>query len=84
MMQDRTVSNHGQFFFTMARVYAQKRDAQHCAEYLRKSLDEGYKDVGKVKTDPAFKDVINDPGVQAVILLISPAQQGGVAAQPGA
>ena len=62
MVQDRSVSNHGLFFFTMAKVYAQKKDAAHCAEYLRKSLDEGYKDIGKAKTDPAFKDVINDPG----------------------
>jgi tetratricopeptide (TPR) repeat protein len=84
MMQDRTVSNHGLFFFTMARVYAQKKDAEHCAEYLRKSFDEGYKDLVKVKTDPAFKDVINDPGVQAVLVLITPADQKATTAQPGA
>jgi tetratricopeptide (TPR) repeat protein len=84
MVQDRSVSNHGLFFFTMAKVYAQKGDAAHCAEYLRKSLDEGYKDIGKVKTDPAFKDVINDPVVQAVLVLISPAGQKGSAVHPGA
>ena len=82
MMQDRSVSNHGLFFFTMARVYAQKKDAEHCAEYLRKSFDEGYKDVVKVKTDPAFKDVINDPGVQAVLVLIFPTDQKATTA-PG-
>ena len=84
MVQDRTVSNHGLFFFMMARVYAQKGDAEHCAEYLRKSLDEGYKDVKKVKTDPAFKDIIKDPGLQAVLVLIFPAEQKGATAQPGA
>ena len=84
MVQDRSVSNHGLFFFTMAKVYAQKRDAEHCAEYLRKSLDEGYKDVGKAATDPAFKDVINDPVVQAVLLRIVPPEQKGSATHPGA
>ena len=84
MMQDRTVSNHGLFFFTMARVYAQKGDAGHCAEYLRKSLDEGYKDIKKVKTDPAFKDIIKDPGLQAVLVLIFPEDQKSPTAQPGA
>jgi tetratricopeptide (TPR) repeat protein len=84
MVQDRSVSNHGLFFFTMAKVYAQKRDAEHCAEYLRKSLDEGYKDVGKAATDPAFKDVINDPVVQAVLLRIIPPEQKGSATHPGA
>lgn len=84
MVQDRSVTNHGLFFFTMAKVYAQKGDAAHCAEYLRKSLDEGYKDVAKAMTDPAFKDVINDPDVQAVLLRITPAGQKGSANQPGA
>jgi tetratricopeptide (TPR) repeat protein len=84
LMQDRTVTNHGLFFYTMARIYAQKGDAEHCAEYLRKSLDEGYKDVKKVKTDPAFKDIMKDPGVQAVLVLIFPEDQKGAAAQPGA
>jgi tetratricopeptide (TPR) repeat protein len=84
MVQDRSVTNHGLFFFTMAKVYAQKGDATHCAEYLRKSLDEGYKDVGKAATDPAFKDVINDPVVQDVLLRIVPAEQKGSATHPGA
>jgi len=84
MVQDRSVTNHGLFFFTMAKVYAQKGDAAHCAEYLRKSLDEGYKDIGKVATDPAFKDVINDPVVQAVLVRVIPAEQKGSATHPGA
>jgi tetratricopeptide (TPR) repeat protein len=84
MVQDRSVTNHGLFFFTMAKVYAQKKDAVHCAEYLRKSLDEGYKDVGKARTDPAFKDVINEPVVQAVLERVAPAEQKGTSAQPGA
>jgi tetratricopeptide (TPR) repeat protein len=84
VVQDRSVSNHGLFFFTMAKVYAQKGDAAHCAEYLRKSLDEGYKDVAKAATDPEFKDVINDPAVQDVLLRVTPAEQKATAAHPGA
>ncbi len=84
VVQDRSVSNHGLFFFTMAKVYAQKRDAAHCAEYLRKSLDEGYKDIAKASTDPAFKDVINDPVVQEVMVRAVPAEQKGTATHPGA
>jgi tetratricopeptide (TPR) repeat protein len=84
MVQDRSVSNHGLFFFTMAKVYAQKLDAVHCAEYLRKSLDEGYKDIAKAATDPAFKDVINDPLVQEVMVRVVPAEQKGSVTHPGA
>lgn len=84
VVQDRTVNNHGRFFFTMARVYAQKGDAAHCAEYLRKSLDEGYKDVAKAATDPAFKDVVNDPAVQDVLVRAAPPEAQPAATHPGA
>ena len=84
VVQDRSVSNHGLFFYTMAKVYAQKGDAAHCAAYLRKSLDEGYKDVAKVATDPEFKDVVNDPAVQEVLARVLPPEQKANAAPPGA
>ena len=84
MVQDRSVSNHGLFFFTMARVYAQKGDAPHCAEYLRKSFDEGYKEVGKARSDPAFKKILNDPGVQAVLVRIAPVEEKAATSRPGA
>jgi tetratricopeptide (TPR) repeat protein len=84
MMQDRSVENKGMFFFMMAKEYAQLGDAEHCADYLRKSLDEGYKDVVKAKTDPAFKKVLDDPTVQGVLLLISPDNGKTSATSPGA
>jgi tetratricopeptide (TPR) repeat protein len=84
MMQDRSVENHGLFFFMMAKEYAQMGDAEHCADYLRKSLDEGYKDVAKAKTDPAFKKVLDDPSVQGVLLLIPPGNAKSPATSPGA
>jgi tetratricopeptide (TPR) repeat protein len=84
MMQDRSVENHGLFFFMMAKEYAQIGDAGHCADYLRKSLDEGYKDVAKAKTDPAFKKVLDDPTVQGVLLLITPGNAKPSTAPPGA
>ena len=85
VVQDRSVSNHGLFFFTMAKVYAQKGDAAHCAAYLRKSLDEGYKEIAKAATDPAFKDVLNDPAVQDVLVRALPSDpQKANATNPGA
>jgi tetratricopeptide (TPR) repeat protein len=73
MVQDRTVENHGMFFYMMAREYARMGDAVHCADYLRKSYDEGYKDLIKARTDPDFKKVVNDPAVQSVLDLVGPA-----------
>jgi tetratricopeptide (TPR) repeat protein len=84
MMQDRSVSNKGMFFFMMAREYAQLGDAEHCAEYLRKSLDEGYPEIVKVKTDPAFQKVLADPGVQGVLQLLKPPEPKTAPTAPGA
>jgi tetratricopeptide (TPR) repeat protein len=84
LVQDRTVADHGHFFFIMAREYAQLGDAEHCAEYLRKSADEGYKDVVKAKTDPAFAKVVNDPAIQDFFLRISPGAPKNASAPPGA
>jgi tetratricopeptide (TPR) repeat protein len=84
MVQDRTVENHGMFFYMMAREYARIGDAAHCADYLRKSFDEGYKDAVKARTDPEFKKVVNDPAVQAVFLLLAPGEQKAATTPPGA
>jgi tetratricopeptide (TPR) repeat protein len=84
MVQDRSVTNHGLFFFTMARVYAEKDDAVHCAEYLRKSFDEGYKQVGKARSDPGFKKVLNNPAVQAVLEHVAPVEEKAATSHPGA
>jgi tetratricopeptide (TPR) repeat protein len=84
MMQDRSVENHGLFFFMMAKEYAQIGDGTHCADYLRRSLDEGYKDVAKAKTDPAFKKVLDDPTVQGVLLLIQQGNGKAATSSPGA
>ncbi len=83
MVQDRSVENHGMFFYMMAREYARIGDAAHCADYLRKSFDEGYKDVVKARTDPEFKKVVNDPAVQAVFLLLAPGEQKAATTPPG-
>jgi len=74
VLQDRSVADKGLFAFTMARSYAGTGDAEHCATYLRRSLDEGYKDIAAVHTDPTFAAVLDDPGMQAVLALIPAAQ----------
>jgi tetratricopeptide (TPR) repeat protein len=67
ILQDRSVSDHGAFYFLIAKSYAVRNDAANCAEYLRKAYDEGYKDVVAAKTDSAFAKVLADPGVQAIL-----------------
>ena len=67
LMQYRSVSDHGLFDFMLAKSYAQMGDAEHCAMYLRRAIDEGYKEVASARKDPAFVKVLTDPDVKTVL-----------------
>jgi tetratricopeptide (TPR) repeat protein len=58
-------------------------NAEHCANCLRKFLDEGRKDVAKAETDPAFKKVFNDLSMPSVLLRLTPAVSKPAATEPG-
>jgi Flp pilus assembly protein TadD len=70
VLQDRSVQDKGLFAFTMAKSYAEANDSASCAAYLRRSLDEGYKDISKVYSDPLFAPMLSEPNMQAVLALI--------------
>jgi tetratricopeptide (TPR) repeat protein len=46
--------------FVLAKLYAKIGDHDHSLEFLRKSMEEGYKDVKDVFTDPEFADLRKD------------------------
>jgi tetratricopeptide (TPR) repeat protein len=65
VIQDRTVaSDRAQFYFLLAKSFAQSGNADRCLTYLKKAREEGYKDINTVKSDPAFAVVIKDPAMQ--------------------
>ncbi|PYU20374.1 MAG: hypothetical protein DMG32_22535, partial [Acidobacteria bacterium] len=68
----RSVADRGLFNFMLAKDFAESGDAANCVVYLRRAADEGYKDVGKARTDPAFAKVIADPSVKALLDEIAP------------
>ena len=41
-------------------MYAQAGDIDHSLEYLRKAMEEGYKDIKKVYTDSEFASLRED------------------------
>jgi tetratricopeptide (TPR) repeat protein len=71
-LADRTVTDHGLFDFMMAKSFAQTGDATHCAFYLRKAAEDHYKDIAKVRSDPAFAKLLTTPEVQAVLDQVAP------------
>jgi tetratricopeptide (TPR) repeat protein len=46
--------------YVVAKLYAKMGDHDHSLEFLRKSMEEGYKDVNHVYTDPEFADLRKD------------------------
>lgn len=69
VLQDRSVSDRGKFYFLLAKSFAATRNYERCVFYLRKAKEEGYESITDVKKDPAFAAVLKDP---AVIDLLNP------------
>lgn len=79
LLQDRSVSDRGRFYFMLAKSFAEAGNLERCILYLRKAKDEGYKALADVKKDPAFSTVLKDPAVQ---ILLAPNSNPTETSQP--
>jgi tetratricopeptide (TPR) repeat protein len=69
ILQDRSVSDRGRFYFLLAKSFAQTGNIERAILYLRKAKEEGYAQINDVKKDPAFAAVVKDP---IIIDLLAP------------
>ncbi|MGA3053620.1 MAG: tetratricopeptide repeat protein [Candidatus Korobacteraceae bacterium] len=60
MAQAGSPEDRAAFSFMVARMYAQAGDVDHSLEYLRKAMEEGYKDIKKVYTESEFATLRTD------------------------
>jgi tetratricopeptide (TPR) repeat protein len=67
VIQQRSSTDPGMFYYFVAKSFAANGDAIHAAHYLKLARDEGYADFMNAQTDPAFAKIIKDPGVQEVL-----------------
>ncbi|HXZ12580.1 MAG TPA: tetratricopeptide repeat protein [Candidatus Sulfotelmatobacter sp.] len=67
IVQQRTTTDPGLFYFFVAKSFALAGDVEHAAHYLKLARDDGYKDFLNAETDPAFAKVIKDPRVREVL-----------------
>jgi tetratricopeptide (TPR) repeat protein len=70
IVQQRTTTDPGLFYFFVAKSYALAGDAEHAAHFLKLARDDGYKDFASAAKDPAFAKVIKDPRMQEVLTVI--------------
>jgi len=54
LLQENSVEERAKFHFVMAEGYAKKGMNDRALLYIRKALEEGYKDKKKIAEDPAF------------------------------
>jgi tetratricopeptide (TPR) repeat protein len=67
IIQQRSTTDPGLFYFFVAKTYALAGDAERAAHYLKLARDDGYKNFLSAENDPAFAKVIKDPRVQEVL-----------------
>ena len=67
LLQDRSVSDRGRFYFLLAKSFAQAGNVDRCLLYLRKAKEEGYKSLSEVQTDPAFSSVLKLPAMEEIL-----------------
>jgi tetratricopeptide (TPR) repeat protein len=67
LLQERTVEERAKFHYYLARTYAKKGDVEHTLIYVRKALEEGFKETNKFKQDPEFAIVRDNPEFQQII-----------------
>lgn len=60
LAQTSSPEDRAAFSFMVARMYAEAGDVDHCIEYLRKAMEEGYRDIKKVYTESDFATLRTD------------------------
>jgi tetratricopeptide (TPR) repeat protein len=69
LLQERSVQERAKFHFYLARTYAQAGMADRCLMYMRKALEEGFKDRKRFVEDPEFAAMQELPAFQELLLL---------------
>jgi tetratricopeptide (TPR) repeat protein len=68
LLQDRSVSDRGRFYFLLAKSFAESGNLERAILYLRKAKDEGYATlVADVKKDKAFSALLMNEEVQNML-----------------
>ena len=54
LLQERTVEERAKYHYYLAKTYAKAGDVEHTLIYVRKSLEEGFKEREKFNKEPEF------------------------------
>jgi tetratricopeptide (TPR) repeat protein len=69
MLQERSVADRAKFHYSMATLYASQGRADLAIQYLRKALEEGFKERKKLTEEPAFAALRELPEFKQLLTL---------------
>jgi Tfp pilus assembly protein PilF len=61
MLQERNIEERARFHYYLAKLYAKQNRSDLALQYLRKALEEGFKDKKKLEEDPEFAALRDTP-----------------------
>ncbi len=61
MLEDRNIEERAKFHYYLAKMYAKSGRNEMALQYVRKALEEGFKDKKKLEDDPEFQALRNLP-----------------------
>jgi tetratricopeptide (TPR) repeat protein len=69
LLQERSVEERAKFHFYLARTYAKSGHVERALIYMRKALEEGFKDKDKFREEPEFARLQDLPEFQQLLAL---------------
>jgi tetratricopeptide (TPR) repeat protein len=69
LLQERSVEERAKFHYYLAKLYAQGGRTELALQYLRKALEEGFKDRKKISEDPEFASLRELPEFKELMSL---------------
>jgi tetratricopeptide (TPR) repeat protein len=69
LLQERSVQERAKFHFYLAKTYAKSGAVERALIYIRKALEEGFKEREKFKEDPEFAKLQENPEFQSLMLM---------------
>lgn len=69
VVRDRTVGDRPTFFYYLAKSYAKAGMLEQALNYIRKSIEEGFKERQKFMDEPEFAGLQKDPEFQKIMAM---------------
>ncbi len=69
VVRDRSVVDRPMFFYALAKVHAKKGMYEEALNYIRKALEEGFKERQKFVEEPEFAGLQKDPEFQKIMAM---------------